>query len=131
MADIVQTCIRAVGDVGLHCFAEFDRAVFDNTAHGSCPTDSLERVRILHDGEVGQADLERVAVDDGQQAKVFGVDLLLRDAQLEVAAVVDLGLLQFLVVGDEGLTVVDGLRERQVLAVGALARDGGAGKFDT
>ena len=71
MADIVPARIRALSDVGLYCLAELGGAVFDNTAHGGCATDSLERVRILHDGEVGQAGLVRVAVDDGRQAEEY------------------------------------------------------------
>ena len=131
MADIVQARVGTVRDIGLHGLSKLDSAVLDSSANRRGTTHSLECVRVLHDSKVCQADLMRVAVDDGRRAIVFRINLLLRHTELKVASVVDLGPLQFLVVSDEGCAIVNRLRERQVLSVGALARHRGTRELDT
>jgi len=61
---------------------------------------SLQSVRPVQHCEVCQADFIRIAIDDCGQAKIASIDGVMADLELEVAAVIELGPLQFAIVLD-------------------------------
>lgn len=89
----------------------------------------IQRVVAAQHGEVGQADLVRVAGFGRGQAEEAGVDRALADVQLKVSAVVELRPLQLAVVGHQPCAGEVGRLNSDVLPSRAGAGDGGAGKL--
>lgn len=130
MSDKVASGIGGIGDIVLQQPAGLDRSVGDHATHGGGSVlKPLEAIAAVQDGEVGQADLARVAGDDGGHAEEVGVEPGVRDVEFVVAAVVCFGPLELAVVSHQVVADVVGAGDGDVLAEGTGAADGGAGEL--
>lgn len=129
MADKINPRIRIVSRIRHNQLPPLQRPILNHpTARHRVP---IQLVLTTKHSEVREADLVGVSVDDGRQPEVAGVDGVVADVQLEVAAVVELAPLQLAVVFDQVAACVVGGGEGDVLPCWTGARDCGAGEFDT
>ena len=128
MADEIYPGLGIIRAVSLDSASSLQRPVLYHpiTWHGI----PVESIRAAHDCEVGQRDLVRIAVDDRRHAKVAGVDAIMTDMQLEVAAVVELAPLEFSVVGNQCTTRVVGCSNSDILTRRRRRRHRCSSKFN-
>lgn len=131
LTDKVQAGFCRVGEVSLHHISHFDRSIFHHTTRCRRSFEPLQVTISAQDGEIGDADLVWVAIDDGWQTEVLGVNPISRDVEFVVATVVTFGPLKLTIVPDQGSADVVGGSDGDVLTERAGTADGSAGKFDS
>ena len=125
MRDEPHPGLRRIRQIRLHRLPELQRPILHLAPHRHRPSsEAFQMIAAGQHGEIRQGDLIRVAGDDGRHAEVLCGHGFGGQVELEVAAVVELGPLEFAVRGDEGVAGVEAEGEGDVLAVGGGGGDG-------
>ena len=118
MRNEINTRLRRIGNIRLHRLPKLDRPILHRTPHRNTGSKPLQPIRAAQNREVGERDLVRVPRDDRWHPVILCLDGRFVDVQLEVAAVVDLGPLQFAVCSNQGGAGFYAGGEGNVLSVG-------------
>ena len=129
MRDEIQARRRRIRLIRLHRPPALERPILHHPSTRHARRAAIQGISSAQHRKVGQADLVRVAVDNGGQAEVARVDGIVADVQLKVSAIVQLAPLQFAVGADEPGAGVVGGGDGDVLPGGAGTRYGGPGEF--
>ena len=127
--DKVEPSRRIIRRIRLHRLPTLQRSILHNPSTGHTRRTPIQSVGPAQNGEVGQADLIRVPVDNGWQAKVARIDRIMANLQFKVSTIIQLIPLQFAIGADEPSAGIVGCCNGDVVASGAWTRHGSTSKF--
>lgn len=127
LANEPDTGLGVVGSISLHNLAKLE----STTLNLSTSNRSLQLVCARLDSKVGERDLVRISVDNCGQTKVVGLDLVIRNVQLKVAAIINVVPLQLRIGTDKPSAGIISGGQSDILSVRARRRDGRTGELNT
>ena len=115
LRDEIRPSHGIVGGIRLHGFTQFQRSVFYYASTGTwIPLQGIGPTQYC---KVRQADLIRIAVDEGWHSKVIGFYRLVTDLKLKVAAIINLRPLQLAIVLNQIIARIIGFGQSNVLTI--------------